>query len=154
MDDIAHGQFYDFPTDGTGNIGNLNDSRRNVPGRGFVTDGFSNPVLQTLIQRDSIAQFYKQHHPHIVIPLLAHTQAFKNFIQVFYLPVNFGCTNAHAAGIQGGVRAAKDDIASVFRSLGKVSLRPHTGYFLKVGGFVFAAVIIVPEEHRHGGEGP
>jgi NAD(P)-dependent dehydrogenase (short-subunit alcohol dehydrogenase family) len=46
-------------------------------------------------------------------PVLADGDAFDHFVQLFDLAVDFGGADAHAAGIERGIRAAIDDQAAV-----------------------------------------
>src|SRR5690606_17751522 len=56
------------------------------------------------------------------------------------------------AGVEDGIRAAMDDQPVVFGLLGIITMGPHAGKALEVGGAVAAAVRVVPEAQRHGWE--
>ena len=60
-------------------------------------------------------------------PFLADGDRFQHFGDLLHLPVDFGGADAHAAGIEGGVRAAVDDDAVVLGDLHVVAVAPYAG---------------------------
>jgi drug/metabolite transporter (DMT)-like permease len=73
--------------------------------------------------------------------------------QLLDLAVDLGGADAHAAGVERGVRAAVDDHAAVRGDLAEVAVAPDVVEALEVGGVVLAAVGVVPEADRHHREG-
>ena len=69
------------------------------------------------------------------------------------MAVDLRRADAHAAGIERGVRTPVDDHAVVRRHLGEVAVRPCAGESLEVGAAVLGPVAVVPEPDRRAGEG-
>ena len=94
------------------------------------------------------SQYDEQHDTNIVSPALSNRDALKDFIEFFDLPVYLSGANAHAAGIQYRVRATMNDNAATSQQFGKITVRPHAGKPLEIGGTIAAVVFIVPETDR------
>src|SRR5690606_26443531 len=124
-----------------------------MPRCGVLTYLRPYPLLQRLVQRHPFTQYHEQHHPHISLPLLADGDRLHYLVDAFHLPVDLGRADAHATGVEYGVRAPVDDQAAVGPLLGIVTMGPDPGETLEVGGAIAAAVRIVPETQRHGREG-
>src|SRR5690606_11437640 len=118
-----------------------------------LADLRSDTLRQRLIQLDAVAQQHEQYHPYIPLPLLTDGHRFQYFFDTFHLPVDLCCADAHAAGVEDGIRAAVDDQPATPGLFGIIAMGPYTGEALEVGGPVAAAVRVVPEAQRHGREG-
>ncbi len=106
-----------------------------------------------IIEFIALAQLDKEDDAHVVVPPLADDQGVLDFAEGLDHPVDLGGADAHAAGVEGGVGAAVDDDAAARGDLDEIAVPPHPLEVVEVGLAILFAVRIVPEAHRHGGEG-
>ena len=66
----------------------------------------------------------EQHDALVAFPLLPHRQALEHFRQLLDLAVDLRGADAHAAGIERGIRPAVDDEAAVLRPPNPVAVAP------------------------------
>ena len=84
---------------------------------------------------------------------LANDQGFSHLIKGFNNPVNLGCANAYPARIKRGIGTAMNNNAGLFGKGCPVTMSPDIWIDIKIGLVITAAIAVIPETDRHGGEG-
>ncbi len=110
-------------------------------------------VSQLLVQRDAGRQADEQHDAHVVVAVLADARGLGDLRHLLDLGVDLGGADAHAAGVQRGVRAAMDDHAAMLGPFGEVAMAPDVVEALEIGRVVLLALRVVPEETGMDGKG-
>src|SRR5688572_11376859 len=121
--------------------------------RGVLADSHFYARGQTFVERKPLLQLDEEHDANVALPILTDDERLDDLVQAFHLPIDLGGADAHAAGVEHGIRAAVDDEAAVLGLLAPVAVTPHVREFFEVGGAVLGAVRVVPETDRHAGKG-
>ena len=82
MHHFAYREFDDLARLGAWNFGDLDDDCRHVPGRAFYAYGFTDFPLQRFVEFKPGLQHHKQHHAHVVFPVLTDDDAFFDFFDL------------------------------------------------------------------------
>ena len=108
---------------------------------------------QCVVELHALVQPDEQHYTHILLPLLADDDGFRDLFYLIDLAVNLGGADAHAAGVERRVGTAIDDIAAaVGDRLGEVALGPHAGVLTEVGFAKTRPVCVTEQTQWHRGK--
>src|SRR5574337_2097317 len=153
VDHVAHRELGDLAADGARDVGHREDLGGHVARRGVVADRGFDFLDKRVIEPCAFAQTHEQDYAYVALPVLADREALDDFRELFHLSIDFRGADAHAAGIERGIRAAVDDETVALREFRPVAVTPDSGEIIEIGGVVFPAVRVVPEMHRHAREG-
>jgi hypothetical protein len=153
VNNVAHGELDDLAAPGARYVGDLHDLGGHVARRGVGADLAVDLLDEHLVQLAAGAQHDEEDDTGVVLPFLANDEALLDFVELFDLAVDLGRADAHAAGVQGRVRAAADNDAVMLGELDIIAVAPDVGELLEIGGAILLVVGIVPEADGHGGKG-
>ena len=92
--------------------------------RRVLADAAADAILELVGERHAVAQPDEQHDALVVVPVLADDEALDDLVELLDLAIDLGGADAHAAGVQHGIRAAVDDDAVVLGDLDPVAVAP------------------------------
>ncbi len=124
MHDFAHRNLGDLAADRPRNIVNLEDLRRNVPGRLLLAYPVAQLRPQLLVQGQPFAQTDEKYDTDVAFPLLSDADRFNDLVELFDDTVDLRRADAHAARIKHGVAAAIDDHPAVLGDFRVVAVVP------------------------------
>lgn len=110
-------------------------------------------LAQGLVQLAARLELDEQHHPLVLLPLLADDDALLYLVELLHIAVDLAGADAHATRVEGGVGAAVEQDAAGLGQLDPVAVAPDVVEPLEVGGVVLFAVFVAPEVDRLGREG-
>ncbi len=149
---FPHRQLHYLAGLGAGDGIHLQDAGGHVTGGTVLTHLLADALAQGLVQPEAGLELDEQHHPLVLLPLLADDDALLHLVELLHVAVNLAGADAHAPRVEGGVGAAVEEDAAGRGQLDPVAVAPDVVEALEVGGMVLLAALVPPEADRLGRE--